>query len=155
MSYSLDQKSVLSENYEIADIQNMINMMYNLVLNRNADIHGLTSYTDLIIKEGTLKGYIKVLDSLINSEEYKILLSNTYKNELKDTFYIKSNKIDEKPIQHIVSLGTHCLSSYFLKFFGLKTYSLPFDWLFTSPEMIIDCISNNFDFFLKQEFFLQ
>lgn len=152
MSHSLDKNDILLEKYDITDVQNMIHMMYKLILSRSADTHGLKTYTDLICNEGALKGSIKVLNSLINSEEYKNLLIDMHKRESKNTFHIEPKK-NEEPVQHIISLGTHCLSSYFLKLFGLKSYSLPFDWLFSSPKMIIDCISNNFDIFLKQENF--
>ena len=46
--------------------------------------------------------------------------------------------------QAVVSIGTQCLTSNVLKWAGLKAFSGPFDWIFSSLDMVSDCIENNF-----------
>jgi hypothetical protein len=45
---------------------------------------------------------------------------------------------------HICSLGTQCSSSSLIKELGLKLESYPFDWIFSKPSIVIDCLQTNF-----------
>jgi hypothetical protein len=47
-----------------------------------------------------------------------------------------------------ISLGENCNSSWYLKETGNKNSSFPFDWLFTSPDIIYDILENDFETFL-------
>lgn len=49
-----------------------------------------------------------------------------------------------------ISLGQNCSSAWYLKQAGLKKASYPFDWVFTSPEIVEDCLADNFGKFLDQ-----
>lgn len=57
----------------------------------------------------------------------------------------------EKPI--FISLGQNCLVSWYLKSLGLKTNSYPFDWIFSSPHIISDCIEDDFRSFLDKGYY--
>jgi hypothetical protein len=52
--------------------------------------------------------------------------------------------------KHFVSLGENCSSAWYLKQSGLKMASYPFDWIFSSPEIILDCINDNFKKFMDK-----
>ncbi|MBA42492.1 MAG: hypothetical protein CMF62_00595 [Magnetococcales bacterium] len=52
---------------------------------------------------------------------------------------------------YFVSLGFSCHTSYHLKKYGLKKESYPFDWIFSNPEIIIDCLQNDFLEFLNKD----
>ncbi len=56
----------------------------------------------------------------------------------------------ESKEQTFISLGENCSSAWYLKQLGLKKASYPFDWIFSSPEIIIDCIKDGFAKFLHQ-----
>lgn len=43
-----------------------------------------------------------------------------------------------------VSLGSHCHAAQILKETGLRTWSGPFDWIFSSPGMVRDCLADDF-----------
>ncbi|GEP05732.1 DUF1796 family putative cysteine peptidase [Methylobacterium oxalidis] len=43
-----------------------------------------------------------------------------------------------------VSLGSHCHAAQVLKTLGLRTWSGPFDWIFTTPGMVRDCLADDF-----------
>lgn len=47
------------------------------------------------------------------------------------------------PVNH-VSLGCHCHMAQVLKTLGLRTWSGPFDWIFTTPGMVRDCLGDDF-----------
>lgn len=47
-----------------------------------------------------------------------------------------------------VSLGQNCSTAWYLKQAGLKRASYPFDWLFTSPQIVADCLDHGFARFL-------
>lgn len=47
------------------------------------------------------------------------------------------------PVNH-VALGNHCQMAQILKETGLRTWSGPFDWIFSSPGMIRDCLADDF-----------
>ncbi len=47
------------------------------------------------------------------------------------------------PVNH-VSLGAHCQMAHVLKTLGLRTWSGPFDWIFTMPGMVRDCLADDF-----------
>lgn len=52
------------------------------------------------------------------------------------------------PVNHVISLGSHCYTSALIKALGLKRQSFPFDWLFSSPELVLDCLRDRFERFL-------
>jgi hypothetical protein len=48
------------------------------------------------------------------------------------------------------SLGEHCHAATLLKMNGLKLASYPFDWIFSSDQMLKHCIEDNFRTFLDK-----
>lgn len=57
-----------------------------------------------------------------------------------------------KTINYICSLGISCHTSSWIKQMQMKKCSFPFDWIFSNPNMIIDCIDNDFKIFLDKNF---
>ncbi|MFY9291517.1 MAG: DUF1796 family putative cysteine peptidase [Methylorubrum rhodinum] len=49
-----------------------------------------------------------------------------------------------------ISLGSHCHMAQILKAEGLRTWSGPFDWIFSSPGMIRDCLADDFSALLDR-----
>lgn len=62
-------------------------------------------------------------------------------------------RVDGKKITHVVSFGTHCLTSSILKKWGLKQYSMPFDWIFMSPGAVAHCLQDDFRILMDQSFY--
>jgi hypothetical protein len=50
----------------------------------------------------------------------------------------------------IVSLGENCSSAWYIKQLGLKEASFPFDWIFSSPEIVLDCTNDRFEKYLDK-----
>jgi hypothetical protein len=51
----------------------------------------------------------------------------------------------------VIGLGTLCLTSQTLKQMGFKNSSMPFDWIFSSPEMVEHAIADDFREFLDRK----
>lgn len=49
-----------------------------------------------------------------------------------------------------VSLGENCSSAWYLKQAGLRNCAYPFDWIFSSPDIVLDCIKDGFSKFLDR-----
>ncbi|HCI4277726.1 TPA: hypothetical protein NO555_000980 [Klebsiella variicola subsp. variicola] len=83
----------------------------------------------------------------MNSDELKGL--TTFRMAFED-IWIPPYPVSETETQgrlavkHILSPGSHCLTSWTLKKSNLKTMSLPFDWNFYYPVIVIDCLRENF-----------
>jgi len=51
----------------------------------------------------------------------------------------------------LVSLGENCNSAWYLKESNNKEASYPFDWIFSSAEIVLHTISDNFSSFMNRE----
>ena len=50
---------------------------------------------------------------------------------------------------HFITLGFNCAPALILRDLELRNYSLPFDWIITSNNQIINCIEDDFNKFHK------
>ncbi|TNF25157.1 MAG: hypothetical protein EP314_07050 [Bacteroidetes bacterium] len=50
-----------------------------------------------------------------------------------------------------IGLGQNCNASWYLKVTGNKAASYPFDWIFTTPEIILDMLGDDFEALLNRE----
>jgi hypothetical protein len=57
-------------------------------------------------------------------------------------------------IERVCSLGTRCQTANILRRNNLKLCSYPFDWIFSNPENVIDCIQDDFDKFLDKSYYI-
>jgi hypothetical protein len=56
--------------------------------------------------------------------------------------------------QEYLSLGSLCHASMLLKNIGYKKRSYPFDWIFSNPEMVIECLKDDFKTFLDKSYYI-
>jgi hypothetical protein len=61
----------------------------------------------------------------------------------------------QSEVNEYISLGQNCTVAWYLKQTALKKASYPFDWIFTSPEIVSDTIENGFVDFLDQKMLIQ
>ena len=54
-------------------------------------------------------------------------------------------------VARIVSLGSRCNVAQHLQDFGMRDRSLPFDWIFSTPEMVVQCLEDDFALFLDPD----
>lgn len=53
-----------------------------------------------------------------------------------------------------IGLGQNCNASWYIKASGNKRASYPFDWVFTTPEIILDMLGDDFEAFLDRSKFI-
>ena len=53
--------------------------------------------------------------------------------------------------RELVGLGQNCNASWYIKSSGNKRASYPFDWLFTTPNILLDILDDNFQAFTNKE----
>jgi hypothetical protein len=138
--------------HPVIDPEEIVTGLYRQILKRDPDLGGLSAYVGLIQRVGINAAIEVIVKDFLASKEYA---AKTAKEpNLAATLNAPGRElINGKKVSHILSLGTHCLTSAILKKHRLKSYSLPFDWLFTSPETVIDCLANDFRIFLDQSFY--
>ncbi|MHA6205829.1 DUF1796 family putative cysteine peptidase [Dyella soli] len=126
----------------------LIDSLYRQILGRAADEGGLVTYDRLLSGTDRDRAIAESVRCLLASAEYKQRATATHDSPRPEFSAAGSRLINGKKIGHIVSIGTHCLTSFLLKKHGLKQYSLPFDWLFSSPATILHCLEDSFATFL-------
>lgn len=57
-----------------------------------------------------------------------------------------------RKFERIVSIGTFCAAAAHLREAGLRDAAYPFDWLFSNPAMVADCIEDDFSTFLDRKY---
>ena len=116
-----------------------IESLYAGILGRPSDEGGRRLFVDRLSTEGA----VGVINEFLESKEGRDRsLSRMLVGELES----KRNTETQ-----LISLGTHCYTSFFLKKVGLKKKSTPFDWIFSSPLMIVDCLKDDFSQFLNRD----
>lgn len=132
----------MSERYISAKI---IDNLYKEFLGRNADPDGLRYHMRHFEELGVARGTQHSVSILMNSDEFQINKMHRGKLILKtDNKRINGNKVS-----HIISLGSHCLPALTLRKYGLKGKTLPFDWTYAHPKLVLDCLENGFSSLLN------
>ena len=57
-------------------------------------------------------------------------------------------------INYVISFGTLCHTAQFLKNNGLKLCSFPFDWIFSTPDIVFDCLEDSFTKLLSKKYYI-
>ncbi|MGY8919800.1 MAG: DUF1796 family putative cysteine peptidase [Flavobacteriales bacterium] len=96
--------------------------------------------------------FIRKTIRVINKFRRKSLLVSD-QNLIVDAASI-SNKISVwlgSQIHEKISFGEYCITSSYLKKTNNKTNTYPYDWIFSSPEIVLHSIKNDFDSFLDKD----
>lgn len=135
-----------------------IKALYRIFLMREADQNGLTSHLQSIenhkiTPEQLIRAFLRSNEFLDKSENFiSAHISIPLKSILlAETDTLKYSKIMAEPrpiINHVISVGTHCYTSWLLERMGVRKYALPLDYIFSDLEMTSECISDNFKAFL-------
>lgn len=51
----------------------------------------------------------------------------------------------------LISMGSHCYPAWLLRRMGNRDAAYPFDWIWSDPMMVVDCISDRFATFLDRK----
>jgi energy-coupling factor transporter ATP-binding protein EcfA2 len=126
--------------------EQIILAFYRTLLGREPEPSGLKHHTELMAQRDSELAIEQTLKMFLASEESKGHFERKALTAFPDT-----ERAAPKYYDHIVSLGTHCYTSSFLKRFQLKRFSSAFDWIFSNPSMIAHAINDNFETFLDRQ----
>mmetsp|Transcript_32415 Transcript_32415/g.96563 ORF Transcript_32415/g.96563 Transcript_32415/m.96563 type:complete len:452 (-) Transcript_32415:119-1474(-) len=56
-----------------------------------------------------------------------------------------------QPFSHVLSFGSRCLVARVLQEAGVRKYAGPFDWIYSTVEMVRHCLQDRFEVFLAPE----
>jgi len=130
----------------------LVRAFYRALLRREPDPHGFEHHVARLRDFGGLQGVERLLASFLSGSEFSDRQKEKY-GVLSDTVEPLSNTEKATEVGQIISLGTHCYTSALLKRNGLKHFSGPFDWIFSSPGMVRHCLEDNFATFLDRAYY--
>jgi hypothetical protein len=55
-------------------------------------------------------------------------------------------------INYVCSLGSFCHTAFHLDNYKMRNCAYPFDYILSSPEMVIDCLIDDFKVFLDKKY---
>lgn len=94
-----------------------------------------------------------------NPKRERVDMSSSYPSEkvnhcIQDADTVKHHLAEfitaQGDISKFISLGENCSSAWYLKQLGLRDAAYPFDWIFSSPDIVVDCIENQFRSYLDK-----
>ena len=119
--------------------------LYRGMLHREPDALGLAAH-EAALDAADPRALVGAVQNFLGSEEFR---NRHQSGDLLGQLRPVHVRHDAAPFAHIVSLGTHCYTSWLLKQDGLKRYSGPFDWIFSTLAMVQHCIEDDFREFLN------
>ena len=129
----------------------LVDAIFREMLGRPADPYGLASYGVFLEGMGLVTALPKMVTALMEGPEFNRRMSMRV---LRGVGMPGGRLVNGRKIAHVVSLGTHCLTGFYLKESGYKRYSLPFDWLFSSPETVLHCLEDDFETMLDPGYYI-
>lgn len=125
--------------------------LYRIILRRAGDEGGIASGASALeTSTNRDSAALNLIESFLASEEYLSRINSNAEAVARIVNYGDRRRVNGLPVKHVISLGTHCLASSLMKSLGLRRYSLPFDWLFTSPQTVLHCLNDRFETFLDR-----
>lgn len=132
-------------------VRRLIRDLYRAVLGREPDPDGMQTYESLIRRIGAERAVPKILKAFRSSAEYDARTASLAVSYIDSEMAARGSElVDGRPVAHLASLGSFCLPGNIMRNHGLRRYSLPFDWIFSSPQMLIDCLEDDFAVFLDR-----
>jgi hypothetical protein len=130
----------------------LVRDLYRAILGREADSEGARVYESLIRRIGPERAIPRMLRAFLRSAEYRRRADALAISHINTTLASQGDQlINGQPVSHLVSLGSFCLPALIFRDNGLRRYSLPFDWIFSTPRMVRDCLTDDFKEFLDRQ----
>lgn len=141
----------LDSHLELDDVgvRLLVRAFYRCLLGREPDPQGFEHNVERLHGLGGFRGVEQMLSSFMAGSEFTRRQKERYGALSLATEDLHSGDASVE-ISSIVSLGTHCYTSAMLKRNGLKRFSGPFDWVFSSTAMVRHCLEDDFRTFLDR-----
>jgi len=135
-------------------IKHLVRDLYRGLLGREPDAEGARSYESLMLRVGPERAVPKMLSAFLESKEYREREAAMAISHVNAALALQGEQlINGRAVDHLVSLGAFCLPSIICQNNGLRKYSLPFDWIFSTPRMVCDCLADDFAVFLDRGYY--
>lgn len=135
-------------------VRNLVRELYRAILGRQPDRDGARAYESLVLELGAETAVPRILKAFLDSSEYRERDAQVATSYVNATLASKGEQlVNGQPIHHLASLGNFCLPSITLQKNGLRRYSLPFDWIFSTPQLVRDCLADDFAVFLDRQYY--
>lgn len=125
----------------------IIQAVYRTLLGREPDPDGMIVYRDFLGIDplARLEAFIEVL-----------LFSPEANRRFRDGRVViqadpGSITIGGRAAARVVGLGSRCTIAQTLQDLGLRSGSYPFDWIFSTPEIVVHCLEDDFELFLRKD----
>lgn len=112
--------------------------LYRGLFRREPDPVGLKMHSAFLSEGKTFERAASVLHAFVNGPEFLSQDENFVSYQLRTS----------TPFASVQSVGSHCITSGSLQRLGLKSFSGPFDWIFSNLDMVADCVQDRFRRFL-------
>jgi hypothetical protein len=122
--------------------EHFISLLYSGVLKRSGSKEEVAAHQRRL--EPTFPAAVSLLRGFVESAENA---------QIRTITATRPAPSPQSPVDHIVSIGSHCFAAATLKRAGLKKFSGPFDWIFSNLSMVADCIDDDFEAFLDKRFY--
>jgi hypothetical protein len=121
--------------------EEFVRALYRGLLGREPDPEGFAHHV-ATLAQGGVGAPADMIRGFVDSPEFRVGHASA------DLTAVLQVQPSGPAFAHVASLGADCYVSKTLKAMRLKRYSLPFDWIFSSPDMVAHCIANDFGQFL-------
>lgn len=129
----------------------LVRDLYRAILGREPDPDGGRTYENLIREVGADRALPRILRAFLKSDEYRVRADTLAVSHVNEMLASQGHGlINGRPVNHLVPLGSFCLPGLIFRDNGLRRYSLPFDWIFSVPAMVRDCLADDFAAFLDR-----
>jgi hypothetical protein len=134
--------------------RHLVRDLYRAILGREPDSEGARAYEVLIRRIGAERAIPRMLKAFLKSKEYRNRADALAISHVNAALATQGDQlINGQPVAHLASLGSFCLPSLISRNNGLRRYSLPFDWIFSTPKMVRDCLADDFAAFLDRSYY--
>lgn len=127
--------------------------LYQGLLGRTPDPQGMEQHRAHLAKSGDdVSRYARMAAAFAASTEFQLTqhLRNTH---APGNFYLPD--MGGVVFEHGLSLGSFCHAAMALKRAGIRSFSTPFDWIFSSADMVASCVEDDFERFLDPREYLE
>lgn len=125
----------------------IIEALYRTLLGREPDPDGIVVYRDFLGADplARLEAFIEIL-----------LFSPEANQRLRDGRVViqaapELIAIAGRAAARVVGLGSRCTVAQTLQDMELRSGSYPFDWIFSTPEIVVHCLEDDFELFLRKD----
>ncbi len=127
--------------------EDFIRLLYESVLRRPPSPEDVSHHSNMLNERPDFHDALGMLSAFANSPESRHLRVVS-----ADT---RTQQYNCTPIDTVLSIGSHCATSYLLKKWGLKRFSGPFDWIFSSLRLVSFCIEDEFSTLLDRSYYCE